>query len=454
MVETVHRPGSLARVLQVIADAGLAIEHLTALRRDQGKTLWEITVDMDEEADRSLYERIGQLPIARFVGKSDRVFNRHRGGKIRTVTSAPITTQQMLRDVYTPGVARVCLAIEKDPAAAWEYTAIGNTVAIVTNGTAILGLGDIGPLAGLPVMEGKAALFADLVGISGVPILMKERQPSRVAEIVASIATSFGAIQLEDFAAPECFEIEQLLREQLQKPVLHDDQHGTAVVALAALINAAQRTGVDLRASIVGQIGLGAAGAGIVRLLRAFGVQRILGADLNSGAVARLVAQGGEGVKLEELMQRADIVIACTGARGLIKPQWVRKGQVILALSNPDPEIEPLVAREQGAAFAADGKGINNVLAFPGLFKGALDARARCFSDEMLMAAAETIALFARNGDELVPDPLDKELHHRVAAAVQAASTGPPQTLSNGRRSAGTPRPAATADRSAKIAGP
>ena len=422
IVETVHQPGSLARVLQVIADAGLAIEHLTALRRDQGKTLWEITVDMDEEADRSLYERIGELPIARFVGKSDRVFNRHRGGKIRTVASAPINTQQMLRDVYTPGVARVCLAIQKDPAAAWEYTALGSTVAVVTNGTAVLGLGNIGPLAGLPVMEGKAALFAELAGLNGVPVLLTETEPKRVADIVSGIASSFGAIQLEDFAAPECFEIERLLRERLAVPVLHDDQHGTAVVTLAALINAARRTGIDLHASCVGQIGLGAAGAGIVRLLRAYGVERILGTDLNAAAVARLVAAGGEGVTLEALMQRADIVIATTGVRGLIKPQWVRKGQVILALSNPDPEIEPLIAREQGAALAADGKGINNVLAFPGLFKGALAARARSFSDAMLMAAANAIAGFACCGDELVPDPLDKRLHVAVSAAVRAAA--------------------------------
>jgi malate dehydrogenase (oxaloacetate-decarboxylating) len=421
MVETVHQPGSLARVLQVIGDAGLTIEHLTALRRDQGRTLWEITLEMDEEADRSLYERIGQLSTARFVGKSDRVFNRHRGGKIRTVASNPINTRQVLRDVYTPGVARVCLAIQKDPAAAYEYTAIGSTIAIVTNGTAVLGLGNIGALAGLPVMEGKAALFAELVGISGVPILIDETNPERVVDIVTGIATSFGAIQLEDFRAPECFEIETSLRARLQKPVLHDDQHGTAVVALAALLNATQRSGVDLCASTIGQIGLGAAGTGIARLLRAYGVRHILGTDRDSAAVERLVSMGGEGVTLDELMRRADIVIATTGVKGLIKPQWVRQGQVILALSNPDPEIEPLVAREHGAAFAADGKGINNVLAFPGLFKGALEARAACFTDAMLMAAAKTIARMA-GGDELVPDPLEKVLHEQVTAAVRAAA--------------------------------
>src|SRR6201987_4708786 len=421
MVETVHRPGSLAKVLQVIADAGLMIEHLTAVRREQGKTLWEITVEMDEEADRSLYDRIGQLPVARFVGKSDRVFNRHRGGRVRTVATLPINTREVLRDVYTPGVARVCLAIEKDPLAAYEYTALGSTVAVITNGTAVLGLGNIGALAGLPVMEGKAALFADLVGINGVPILLKETQPTRVVEIISSIAPSFGAIQLEDFAAPECFEIEEQLRARLTKPVLHDDQHGTAVVTLAALINATQRSGVDLCASVIGQIGLGAAGSGIVRLLQAYGVRQVLGTDLNPGAMARLTAMGGEGVTLTALMQRADIVIACTGVKGLIRPEWVRKGQVILALSHPDAETEPLVARAQGAAFAADGKGINNVLAFPGLFKGVLEARAARFTDAMLMAAAHAIATLA-SGEELVPDPLDHELHAKVTAAVRAAA--------------------------------
>ncbi len=429
MVETVHQPGSLVKVLQVIADAGLAIEHLTALRRDQGRTLWEITLEMDEEADRSLYERIGQLPIARFVGKSDRVFNRHRGGKIRTVASLPINTRQVLRDVYTPGVARVCLAIQKNPEAAYEFTALGNTVAVVTNGTAVLGLGNIGALAGLPVMEGKAALFADLVGISGVPILINDTDPQRVVSIVAGIAESFGAIQLEDFAAPECFEIEQALQARLQKPVMHDDQHGTAVVALAALLNAARYSGVDLCASIIGQIGLGAAGIGIVRLLQAHGVRHVLGTDLNAQAVARLEAMGGEGVTLEALMQRADIVIATTGVKGLIRPQWVRKGQVILALSNPDPEIEPLAARAQGAAFAADGKGINNVLAFPGLFRGVLDARAPRFTDAMLMAAATAIAGLAQ-GDELVPDPLEKQVHEKVAAAVREAASATEKRVS------------------------
>lgn len=421
LIETVHQPGSLAKVLQVIADAGLIIEHLNALRREQGRTLWEITLEMDEAQDRSLYEKIDQLPNAHFVGKSDRVFNRHHGGKIQMTSRLPINTKQVLRDVYTPGVARVCLAIRDDPSKAWDYTAIGNTVAVITNGTAILGLGDIGPLAGLPVMEGKSALFATLVGINGIPILLTEKDPKRVVDVIMAIEQSFGAIQLEDFAAPHCFEIEQELRRRLNKPVLHDDQHGTAVVALAALHNAANRVGRRLEDSTIGQIGLGAAGLGIVRLLRAHGCSRVLGADRDPHALDRLEALGGQRSTLQGVMQACDIVLATTGAKGLIKPEWVRKGQVILALSNPDPEIEPITALEHGAAFAADGKGINNVLGFPGLFKGALEARATTFTDAMLMAAAHRIADLAP-GTDLVPDALDPRVHAAVTSAVREAA--------------------------------
>jgi malate dehydrogenase (oxaloacetate-decarboxylating) len=421
MIETVHQPGSLAKVLQVIADAGLTIDHLQAVRREQGRTLWEITLEMDEEADRSLYGRIDALPIARFVGKSDRVFDRHRGGKIRMQSAIPITTQQILRDIYTPGVARVCLAIRKDPAQAWDYTSIGNTVAIVTNGTAVLGLGNVGALAGLPVMEGKAALFSTLVGINAVPILLDETDPARCVEHVAAISPGFGAIQLEDIAAPACFEIEEGLRARLDRPVLHDDQHGTAVVVLAAVTNATRRARKELSACVVGQVGLGAAGLGIVRLLMRAGAAKVLGADLEEAARARLVAMGGRAATLAEIMAQADIVIATTGARGLIRPDTVRKGQIVLALSNPDPEIEPALALAHGAAIAADGKGINNVLGFPGLFKGALAARAPRFTDAMLQAAALAIAELAQ-GEDLVPDALDLAVHRAVAAAVERAA--------------------------------
>ena len=421
MVETVHQPGSLARVLGVIAEAGLMIDHLNAVRREQGRTLWEITLEMDEDTDRGLYARIDALPTARFVGKSDRVFDRHRGGKLRTRSSIPINTQQVLRDIYTPGVARVCLAIRDNPELAWQYTSLDRTVAVITNGTAVLGLGNIGSLAGLPVMEGKAALFAALVDINAVPILLNETDPQRCVDVIMAIAGSFGAIQLEDFAAPECFEIEAELRRRLDRPVLHDDQHGTAVVVLAALHNATRRVGRRIEDCVIGQVGLGAAGLGIVRLLRYHGAVQVKGADRNPAALERLRALGGEASTLEDIMASCDVVIATTGVKGLIKPEWVRPGQVILALSNPDAEIDPLRALERGAAFAADGKGINNVLGFPGLFKGALEARARRFSDEMLIAAAHSIAALA-HGDDLVPDALDRSVHAAVTEAVREAA--------------------------------
>jgi malate dehydrogenase (oxaloacetate-decarboxylating) len=270
-------------------------------------------------------------------------------------------------------------------------------------------------------MEGKAALFSSLVDLNAVPILLDETDPAKCIEYIVAIASGFGAIQIEDIAAPACFEIEEGLRARLDKPVMHDDQHCTAVVVLAAAFNAMRRTGKDPGGCVVGQIGLGAAGIGIVRLLMHAGMKRVLGADLDPGALERLAAMGGEPSTLPEIMQKCDMVIATTGVKGLIKPVMVQKGQIIMALSNPDPEIEPAVALECGAAFAADGKGINNVLGFPGLFKGALAANAKCFTDEMLIAAARSIAGQA-SGDDLVPDALDRKVHQAVAAAVQAAA--------------------------------
>ena len=254
IVETIHQPGSLAKVLQVIADAGLAIEHLTALRRDQGRTLWEITLEMDEEADRSLYERIGQLPNARFVGKSDRVFNRHRGGKIRTVASVPINTRRYCATSTRPEW-RACVSPSRQRPARRPMTSLPSTAPSPSSPTAprCSGSATSARSPGLPVMEGKAALFADLVGINGVPILLRRPSRTRVVDDHQRHRQSFGAIQLEDFAAPECFEIEQQLRARLAKPVLHDDQHGTAVVALAALINAARHAGATCGAASSGR---------------------------------------------------------------------------------------------------------------------------------------------------------------------------------------------------------
>lgn len=421
VLEVTHAPGNLAKVLAVVGEAGVVVQGLQALGRKQNRTRWELSIELDKDLVAPLCTEIDKLPIATVIGKSDRIMRQHEGGKIEVKSRSSIDNLQILRDIYTPGVAHVCLEIQRDSSLARKYTAIGNTVAIITNGTAVLGLGDIGPVAGLPVMEGKAALFQIFAGVSGIPILLESKDPDEIIRVIEAIAPSFGAIQLEDISAPACFEIEKELRLRLNQPVLHDDQHGTAVVVIAALINAARITGVKLEECVIGQIGLGAAGIGIAQLLMRFGVHQILGADLSTEAQARLKDMGGRPADLDYLMKNADVVISTTGVKGLIKPEMVRKGQIIFALSNPDPEIEPALALEQGARFAADGRNINNVLAFPGLFRGVLDAGATKFTDSMLIAAAKAIAESAPDGD-LIPSPLDHKAHKAVANAVEAAA--------------------------------
>ena len=419
LVEAPHQPGNMAKVLSVVGDFGITVEGLNAVRRLYRDTVWEITIEYDDTFDiQLLADKINELPETKIVGKSDRVFNRHKGGKIQTQSRIELSSLEVLRDVYTPGVARVCQAIKASPEKIEDYTNRQNTVAIVTDGTAILGLGDIGPEAGLPVMEGKAAIFSEMVEISGVPILLKEKDPLRIIETVEAISPTFGAILLEDIKAPECFQIEEELIRRLDKPVFHDDQHGTAIVVLAALLTATRRLNIDMKEKVVGQIGLGAAGMGICNLLLDYGVKEVLGADINEDAKRKLRGQGGEPVDLEGLMARADIVVATTGVKGLIKPEMIREGQIIMALTNPDPEIEPEVAIEQGAAFATDGKTVNNMLAFPGLFKGALAARASKITHQMKIAAAETLSSLAKE-DALVPSALNKAAHDAVTEAVK-----------------------------------
>jgi len=388
-------------------------------KRDRVRDI-DVTV-RDEESFERMCAAIRALDGIELLGVVDVVREKHLGGKIETVGRVPVDNVDDLGIVYTPGVASVCLQIHADPLLAWTYTAKRRTVAIVTNGTAVLGLGDIGPLAGLPVMEGKALLFHRLAGLSGVPILLEAKDPDTIVEAVAAIAPSFGAIKLEDIRAPECFEVEERLQARLDIPVMHDDQPGTATVVLAALLSVARQRGVDLHDSAVGIVGLGAAGAGIHRLLTAYGVKAVLGADINPAMSARFAARGGRPTDLAGVMAGADTVIATTGVPGLIKPELVRAGQVILALSNPDPEILPDDALEAGAAFAADGKGVNNATAFPGLFKGALAVRARAINDAMQVAAARTISARAVAG-ELMPDILDRALHAAVGRAVAEAA--------------------------------
>lgn len=425
LVQSRHRAGSLASILKVLGDAGLVVENISAVSRDQDMTVWEITVEIDENESRAVYEAINALPNARILGTSDRVFNRHRGGKIETRSRITINSHQVLRDIYTPGVARVCLAIERNPALAAEYTARARTVAVVTNATAVLGLGRLRPEASLPVMEGKAALFATFAGLSAVPIVLADcYAPEAVVETVLRLAPSFGAIQLEDIAAPECFAVEDALRARLSIPVLHDDQEGTAVVVLAALTTATRRLGRPLATLKIGHLGLGAAGYGIARLVHVAGARALYGTDIDPRVCARFAALGGTVLGLEDLLATCDVIIATTGKKGLIPPERVRAGQILFALSNPEPEISPHAALARGAALATDGRSMNNLLAFPGLFRGILDLRAPAFADAHLLAASE--ALVAKTPpNEITPDPLDATVHEAVAAAVRAAGASP-----------------------------
>lgn len=412
------KPGTLGRLLLAIAEAGGEVGEIRLIQESLKSVVRDITIYTDDELQlEQVLAVIASNPGTRLLAVRDEVLELHQKGKIAIRSRYTIDTLYTLRRVYTPGVASVCTRLANEPALARQYTAIGHLVAIVTDGSAVLGLGNIGPVAGMPVMEGKAMLMETLVGLSGVPILLDSQDVDTIVETVATIAPTFAAIQLEDISAPRCFEIETRLQARLQIPVMHDDQHGTAVVTTAALTTACRQSGIDLKNATIGQIGLGAAGNAIGRMLMKLTGRPVLGADLSSEAVERFSRHGGQPSSLNEIMSQADIVIATTGAPGLIKPDMVRQGQIILALSNPIPEIDPEVAVAAGAAFAADGKLVNNVLGFPGILRAAVDTQVPRLTQEMYLAAAQAIADHTPP-EELVPNPLDKAVHRAVARAV------------------------------------
>jgi len=374
---------------------------------------------------------------------NDPVFALHVGGKLETLPTIPLRDRDDLSMAYTPGVARVCSAIAADPELVHELTWKSNVVAVVTDGSAVLGLGDIGPAAALPVMEGKAVLFKTFAGVDAVPICLDARSVEAIVETVVHIAPGFGGINLEDISAPRCFEVERLLIERLDIPVFHDDQHGTAVVVLAALRNAARLTGRHLGDLSAVVSGAGAAGVAVTNILREAGIGHIIVADregvLHDGrrnltTVKRnLVAvtnDSGHRGTLVEAMRGADVFIGVSG--GVVPEAAVASmapGSIVFALANPTPEVDPEVARRH-ARVVATGRSdypnqINNVLAFPGIFRGALDVRARAITEPMKLAAADAIAAVVADElteDCVIPSPFDERVAPAVAAAVAAVA--------------------------------
>ncbi len=422
-VSNLHRPGVLGRLASALGAAGANIGDIRTVRSGPDNIVRDIDIMVDDEAGLSrTVESLRVLDDVHILEVIDEVHELHIDGKLEVRATHPVRTLHDLRRVYTPGVAEVVQTIVRDPDEAYVYTIRGKTVAIVTNGTRVLGLGNVGPMAALPVMEGKAALLHQFAGLSAFPLVLSARDPDTIVKTVEQLAQGFGAIQLEDIESPACFEVERRLVESLEMPVLHDDQHGTAVAVLAAALNAAARAGLDLASARIGVIGLGAAGTAIARMLGAVTSEPIVGFDPNREAHARLRALGGEpAADLAALMAEADLVIAATGHAGILPATLVRRGQGIFALTNPVPEIQPEEALAAGAAFAADGRSVNNLLGFPGILRAAVDCRVRRITPGMYVAAARAIASQAQK-DELVPNPLRLEVHRTVAREVALAA--------------------------------
>ncbi len=439
--------GMLGRLASEIGRLGGDIGAVDLVSVGDGMMVRDLTVNCrDDDHANALLDGVRALEDFTVVHHSDRTFLLHLGGKIEVVSRVPIRTRDDLSMVYTPGVARVCMAIHRRPDDAHSLTIKKNTVAVVTDGTAVLGLGDIGPAAAMPVMEGKCALFKEFAGVDAFPLALDTKDADAIVDTVGHLATSFGGINLEDIAAPRCFEIEERLQKKLDIPVFHDDQHGTAIVTLAPLINALRVVGKQPDDLKVVVSGVGASGVAVSKIFMRYGIANIIGCD-RIGAVyagrtehmnymkqwyADHTNPNGERGTLADVIEGADVVVGLSGPGLLTVPMLkkMNRDPVVFAMANPTPEIMPEVATPH-VRIMATGRSdypnqINNVLAFPGVFRGALDARATAINDQMKQAAAYAIAgvipAAELHEDYIIPSVFNRAVVKAVAKAVAAAA--------------------------------
>jgi malate dehydrogenase (oxaloacetate-decarboxylating) len=441
-IEMERGPGSLARVATAIGATGGAIGNIDVIEAGQTKAVRDIIVDCTgPDAAAEIVEALEALGSVKLLEVTDRTLELHKGGKLFTGLSAELKTRDDLSMAYTPGVARVCQAIAEDPSKAFEYTIKQNTVAVVTDGSAVLGLGDIGPEAAMPVMEGKAALFKAFGGVDAFPICLDTKDPDEIVEIVKAMAPGFGGINLEDISSPRCFEIEERLVNELDIPVFHDDQHGTAIVVLAALINACKLTGQRIEDLNATMVGAGAAGIAVAKILIGAGIKSIVACD-RAGAITtdreglnaekRWLAENtnpdGRSGSLVDVLEGADLFIGLSGPGVIQAADLARmnKDPFVFAMANPNPEVRPEDAAPYVSVMATGRSDypnqINNVLAFPGVFRGAFDVRAPKITEEMKMAAAQGLASVVTDDelrdDYIIPSVFNSNVCPAVSRAV------------------------------------
>ena len=439
-------PGTLGKLTSALGAAGALVDAIDIIEHQGDVIVRQIQVETRGEAHGlEVVEAARAVSGVELLSVSDRVFDRHLGGKIEVTPKFAVLTRDDLSMAYTPGVGRVCTAIAEEPELVWDYTIKSNSVAVLTDGTAVLGLGDIGPEAAMPVMEGKAMLFKQLANVDAYPICVRTSGVEELVAVGKAIAPGFGGINLEDIAAPICFEVERRLQDELDIPVFHDDQHGTAIVSLSALYGAAEVVGKRLEDLNVVFLGMGAAGVACVKLWQYAGVGNFIGCDRHGivsrdrtdlNAEKRSIAESTNPEdrrgSLEEALVGADVLVGVSGP-GLVKPEWVATmatDAIVFAMANPIPEIMP-EEMPGNVAVVATGRSdyanqINNVLVFPGMFRGLLDSRARSVNLSMKVAAAQAIAdIVAEDGvstDHIVPSIFDARVVPAVAREVQQAA--------------------------------